>query len=136
MTRASRHSKRWRRNSACCEQPARAAWLGERERRDEAALVEVIERGTVRGSTIRGTQRGRMLQKIERADELAREVAELKSAMTQLRAECRKDVTELKVGLAEKNAELKAVRANNEAKTEKLQAKVERLEEKLARRLF
>jgi len=58
-----------------------AAWLEERERRDEAALIEVIERGTVRGSTIRGTQRRRMLQKIERADELAREVSELKAAL-------------------------------------------------------
>jgi len=58
-----------------------AAWLEERERRDEAALIKVIERGTVSGSTIRGTQRGRMLQKIERLDDLAREVAELKAAL-------------------------------------------------------
>ena len=57
-----------------------AVWLEERERRDEAALIEVIKRGTVRGSKIYGTQRGRMLQNIARMNDLAREVAELKAA--------------------------------------------------------
>ena len=52
------------------------AWLEDREKRDEAALVEVVERGTVRG-----TLRGRMLQKVERVDELAGEVAQLKEQL-------------------------------------------------------
>jgi chromosome segregation ATPase len=73
-----------------------AAWLEERERRDEAALVEVIEQGTVRGSTIRGTQRGRMLQKIERAEELAREVEELKAALKEKEAVVQANDAEIK----------------------------------------
>ena len=62
------------------------AWLGDREARDEAALMEVIERGTARGSTIRGTQRGRLLQKLERAEELASEVEDLKAELRVERA--------------------------------------------------
>ena len=71
------------------------AWLGDREARDEADLMEVIERGTARGSTIRGTQRGRLLQKLERAEELASEVEDLKAELRVERA-AHRDQMELK----------------------------------------
>ena len=51
------------------------AWLEEREARDRAALLDVVQRGA-----ILGTQRGRMLQRIRCANKLASEVAGLKAA--------------------------------------------------------
>ena len=56
------------------------AWLKDREARDGAAMVKVVEQ-----STLRGTQRGRMLQKVERTEELAAEVSELKAVVAALR---------------------------------------------------
>ena len=47
------------------------AWLAGRAARDKAVLEQALD-----SSTIRGTQRGRMLQKIERAEELADELQE------------------------------------------------------------
>ena len=51
-------------------------WLASRAARDKAVLEQALD-----SSTIRGTQRGRMLQKIERAEELADEVKRLNSKL-------------------------------------------------------
>ena len=51
------------------------AWLEGREARDGVALAEAIA-----SSASRGTQRKRMLQKVERADKMADEIAELKQS--------------------------------------------------------
>ena len=51
------------------------AWLEGREARDGAALAEAI----ASCSASRGTQLKRMLQKVERADKMADEIAELKA---------------------------------------------------------
>jgi len=94
------------------------AWLEDREKRDEASLMEVIERGTVRG-----TLRGRMLQKVERMDELAGEVAELKG---KLEAEC----TRREAEAAEHKADTAALNAKRESEREKFERKIEKLEAK------
>ena len=65
------------------------AWLEDREARDGAALVKFVQ-----SSTLRGTQRGRMLQKVERVEELATEVGELKGAMSALRDQTAKELCE------------------------------------------
>ena len=53
-----------------------ASWLESREARDGAVLVDVIE-----SSMIRGTQRGRMLQKIERVEKMGGELRESRAAL-------------------------------------------------------
>ena len=110
------------------------AWLEDREARDRAALAEVIA-----SSAIRGTQRGRMLQKVERADEEIAELkAELKYEQGKREAErerCEAERVKHKEELAAKNeahkahkAELVGAVSKLEAKNEKLEAKVEKLE--------
>ena len=95
------------------------AWLGDREAQDEAALLELIERGTARGSTIRGTQRGRLLQKLERAEELASEVEDLKAELRVERTAHRdqtSEVDDLKAQLrVEQTAHLDTVAAHLDA---------------------
>ena len=94
-------------------------WLESREARDGEALEELIV-----SSTIRGTQRGRMLQRLERTDALERENAELKAAQAE-------EVADLKAARAEEVADLKARLGKKDQRVEKLEAKVERLEDKL-----
>ena len=53
------------------------AWLEDREARDRAALAEVLESS----STIRGTQRGRMIRRVERVGALECKVAELEATL-------------------------------------------------------
>ena len=95
------------------------AWLEGREARDGAALANVVT-----NSTIRGKQRGRMLQRLERTDALEREVAELKAAQAE-------EVADLKAARAEEVADLKARLGKKDQRVEKLEAKIEKLEEKL-----
>ena len=102
------------------------AWLGIREARDEAALANVI----ASSSTIRGTQRGRMLQRIERVDALELEVAELKAARL---AEIAKLELARKAEVEGLNAMAKAKDSIQklEQRNEQLEARIERLLEKL-----
>ena len=124
--------------------PDEDAWLESREARDGEALAELIT-----SSTIRETQRGRMLQKVERADEMAEEIAELKRSLATEREKREAERAEHKVGLAGAVAKLEAksetlevercehatslasVREKFETKIEKLEAKIEKFEEKL-----
>jgi len=104
-------------------------WLEDREARDRTALA-----GVIASSTIRGTQRGRMLQKVERADEMAKDIAELKA---ELKDEREKHEAERERREAERVKHMGAVsklESKNEkleAKNEKLKAKVEKLEAKI-----
>ena len=113
------------------------AWLEDREARDGAALVKVVQ-----SSTLRGTQRGRMLQKVERAEELAAEVGELKAALAEkemaMKAEFKAERAEFKAERESERAESKlresklgAMNEKLEAKVEKFEAKVEKLETKV-----
>ena len=86
----------------------------ERKARDGAALADVIA-----SSTIRGTQRGRMLQKVERADEMAEEIAELRRSAVAHHAE----LAELRRSAVAHHAELKHEREKREA--ERAEHKVE-----------
>ena len=54
-----------------------AGWLDDREARDEAALLKALRSSTTRGVLLRE----RVLRKIERTDELACEVSELKAEL-------------------------------------------------------
>ena len=107
------------------------AWLEDRERRDEAAFMEVIERGTVRGSTIRGTQRGRMLQKIERAEEMAEELREARALMAKKDALTETKDAEHKAATEKKDAEHKAEKNRLMEILEKKDAMIEKLMMKL-----
>ena len=98
---------------------------------------------------ISGTVKGQMMAKAGRADELAKEIVELKRAMESERAEFKsreaksseivaERVAELKSReveskqeLKEERAERKAERAKSETKIEKLEAKIEKLEAKI-----
>ena len=90
------------------------AWLEGRKARDRTALAAMIA-----SSTLRGTQRGRMLRRIdERVDALKREVAEVKAErkeeVAELQAARKQDVEELKARkqeVAALKAELAAERA-------------------------
>ena len=118
------------------------AWLEDREARDGAAMVEVVERGT-----IRGTQRGRMLQKLERAEELDAEVAELKATLAAKDAVITTKDSALMALHEKKDAALNKVEQKMDAalekrdltierlvgKVEKLKGEIERLKEKLGR---
>ena len=113
------------------------SWLQNRQARDGAALADVIE-----SSTIRRTQRGRMLQRIERADEMAEELREARAALVAKdaamavkdavmaakdaghKAELSKN--EIRIGKLE--AKIETLEAKNEAKVEKLETKIEKLE--------
>ena len=86
------------------------AWLEDREARDGTALAEVIA-----SSTIRGTQRGRMLEKVRRADELVAELAGCK--------------VEFKASLDKKDAELADCKAEFKASLASLDKKDQRIEE-------
>ena len=112
-------------------------WLESRETRDGEALEELIV-----SSTIRGTQRGRMLQKVGRADEMAEENAELKRSLATEREKREAERAEHKVGLAgavaklevercEHATSLASVRDKFETKIEKLETKIGKFEEKL-----
>ena len=101
-----------------------------REARDGAALVEMIAH-----STIRGTQRGRMLQKVERADELAEENAELRRSVVAHQAELKHEreqrEAELLTVIAKSDAEraeLKVALSKLAMKNETLEMKIEKLE--------
>ena len=74
------------------------SWLADRQARDGVALADVIE-----SSTIRGTQRGRMLQRIERADEMAEELREARAAL--LKNEIRFGKLEAKIETLEERCE-------------------------------
>ena len=98
-------------------------WLESREARDGEALAELIV-----SSTIRGTQRGRMLQKVERADEMAEEIAELKRSLAAQEAELKAEREKREAERAEHKVGLAGAVAKLEAKSEKLEAKSARLE--------
>ena len=87
-----------------------ASWLDNRGKKEQLDLESAVERGT-----IRGTQRGRMLQKLGRVDELTKEV-EKKDAQLE-----KKDAM-----LEKKDTMLE----RKETMIEKLMAKIEKLEEK------
>ena len=104
------------------------------DRRDEAALIELIEQGT-----ICGTQRGRVLQKVVRVDELVGVVAELRKELREERK--RRDVevatlegarneeaTKFKVELKAERAKRETVREKKDSKIKNLESKKERLE--------
>ena len=61
------------------------AWLASRKVKESLALEQALNSGT-----IRGTQRGRMLQKIERADEMAAELQESRAMVAKLMAKMEK----------------------------------------------
>ena len=135
-----------------------------KDRISASGLVQRLAAGEEEGlaranesSTIRGTQRGRMLQKVERADEMAEEIAELKRSLAaqdaELKAEREKreaERAEHTVGLAgavakveakseklieaercEHATSLASVREKFETKIEQLETKIEKFEEKL-----
>ena len=79
-------------------------WLASRAARDKAVLEQALD-----SSTIRGTQCGRMLQKMERAEELADELHESRAVVKRLESKLDK----------------------KDALVEKLMARVEKLEAKL-----
>ena len=109
-----------------------SAWLDNREARDRAALAKVIA-----SSTIRGSQRGRM---VERADEMADKIADLKRSAfvyeaklknERERCEAERERCEAvrKNREVEHKVELAGAMSKLEAKNEKLEAKIVRLEE-------
>ena len=79
------------------------AWLKDREARDGVAMVKMVEQ-----STLRGTQRGRMLQKVERAEELAAEVSELKAVVAALRDQMEEELREARAAAQQKEQEYRA----------------------------
>ena len=94
-------------------------WLKDREARDGAAMVKVVEQ-----STLRGTQRGRMLQKVERAEELAAEVSELKAVVAALRDQMAEELREARA------ATKAALQAKDEIVVEK-ELRIAKLTDKL-----
>ena len=107
------------------------AWLEDREARDGAAMVEMVEQGA-----ICRTQRGRMLQKLERAEELDAEVAELKAALAAKDAVITAKESALVALHEKKDAALEKRDLTIErlvGKVEQLEGEIERLEEKLGR---
>ena len=126
-------------------------WLASRGELDERAAS---------CKTISGTVKGQMMAKTDRADELAKEIVELKRAMESERAESKRameseraeskrameseraefksreakssEIAALREAeLKEERAERKAERAKSETKIEKLEAKIEKLEAKI-----
>ena len=65
-------------------------WLANRKAKESDALEQALDTGT-----IRGTQRGRMLQKLVRGEELAAENRKLKEDLKTLSAEKDRQITEL-----------------------------------------
>ena len=124
------------------------SWLASRKTMEQLVLEQALDSGT-----IRGTQRGRMLMKVERADEMAAENAELKRTVESERANFKTREADSNRLAAEREAqlktELKEERARREcerdqhktelaravakcdARIEKLETKIERLEAKL-----
>ena len=122
-------------------------WLESREELDAKA-----KRASLGHGTISGTVKGQMMAKASRADELAKEVAELKrefklrmdseraefkSRMDSERAEFKlrersmdSERAEFKAALQEQRGELKAGRAKRDSEREKNEAKLEKLESK------
>ena len=117
------------------------AWLKGREARDGAALAKVVA-----SSTIRGTQRGRMLQKLERADEIEQGMAKLRAELEDERekreveraehkAELKDEREKREVERSEHKAELAGAMSKLESRNEKLEAKLEKLEAKLVQHI-
>ena len=118
----------------------------ERRSAKEAEEEAKAKRASLGMGTIRGTQKGVLLQKAGRAESLEREMRELKAAH---KADIEKAVMQFEKALLEKSAEhkdttakleaerhehvasLASVREKLETKIEKLETKIEKLEEKL-----
>ena len=117
------------------------AWLANRKTTEQAVLEQALD-----SQTIRGTQRGRMLMKIERADEMEEELREARAALAakdaaQAAKDERNDAAlqeeraERKVERAEHKAELGIALSKSETRIEKLESKIEKLEAKLEAKL-
>ena len=102
------------------------AWLANRKTTEQAVLEQALD-----SKTIRGTQRGRMLMKIERADEMAAELREAKELLAAKDAATADLHAELREERAERKAERAASAAKSEARIGKLETKIEKLEAKL-----
>ena len=118
----------------------------ERRSAKDAEEEARTKRASLGMGTIRGTQKGVLLQKAGRAESLEREMRELKAAH---KADIEKAVMKFEKALLEKSAEhkdtmakleaarhehvasLASVREKLETKIEKLETKIEKLEEKL-----
>ena len=87
-------------------------------------LDEKVKRASLGHGTISGTVKGQMIAKAGRADELAKENAELKAELKLRESKNEKERSEHK-------AELAGAVSKLEAKNEKLEVKVEQLEGKL-----
>ena len=112
-------------------------------------LDEKVKRASLGAGTISGTVKGQMMAKAGRADELAKEIVELKRAMEAERGEFKSELGEFKSREAKRELELTEERDKREAeraehkteladaatksetKIEKLEAKIEKLEAKL-----
>ena len=101
-------------------------------------LDEKVKRASLGHGSISGTVKGQMIAKAGRADELAKENAELKRAMAEKEADMKAEFksreserAEFKVERESERAEFKLRESKLEAKNEKLEAKVEKLEAKL-----
>ena len=71
------------------------SWLANRKASEQLVLEQALDSGT-----IRGTQRGRMLMKIERADKMAEELREAHAALAAKDADHKAALTELKAAHA------------------------------------
>ena len=109
------------------------AWLANRKTTEQAVLEQALD-----SQTIRGTQRGRMLMKIERADEMEEELREARAALNAKDAAlAAKDAAQAAkderndAALQEERAEHKSALSKSETRIEKLESKIEKLEAKL-----
>ena len=100
-------------------------WLESREELDAKA-----KRASLGHGTISGTVKGQMMAKASRADELAKEVAELKREFKLRERSMDSERAEFKAALQEQRGELKAERAKRDSEREKNEAKLEKLEAK------
>ena len=97
-------------------------WLVSRGELDEKKVASLKD--------ISGTVKGQMMAKASRADELAKEVAELKREFKLRERSMDSERAELKAALQEQRGELKAERAKRDSEREKNEAKLEKLEAK------
>ena len=84
-------------------------------------------------NNISGTLKGQMMAKAGRADELAKEIVELKRAAEAREAEFKSREVKREAEIKEERAERKALAERSETKIDKLEAKIEKLEAKLER---
>ena len=103
----------------------------ERRSAKDAEEEARTKRASLGMGTIRGTQKGVLLQKAGRVESLEKEVAELKAGIARLEAARASEVAKLEAARADEVADLKARLGKRDQKVEKLEAKIERLEEKL-----